>query len=282
MSIKVTTKIWAQSRHTGTELLMLLALAEFADDSGRAFPSVAKLAARCRTTSRHATRLLAELCKSGELEVIRNAGPHGTNRFRIVIEDGASPDTVVTPDVDVTPDTHVTPDTDFTLTPTSGSPDVHVREPLTYKSPEPSLLNRQEPSLPAKASRKATKKLKADPPGYNEFYAAYPKKVDPQGTAKAFAKLNPDSELLVVMLAALERQKQSSQWIKSGGEFIPYPTTWLNKRRWEDSVSTAADAQDRPSWALSAGFPSRYEAENAGCRAHNAHLFANGLQKEVA
>ena len=95
-------------------------------------------------------------------------------------------------------------------------------------------------------------------------------------------RLNPDSELLVVMLAALERQKQSSQWIKNGGEFIPYPTTWLNKRRWEDSVSTAADAQDRPSWALSAGFLSRYEAENAGCRAHNAHLFANGLQKEVA
>lgn len=36
------------------------------------------------------------------------------------------------------------------------------------------------------------------------------------------------------MAAALERQKRSRDWTKEGGQFVPYPATWLNQRRWED------------------------------------------------
>jgi hypothetical protein len=36
------------------------------------------------------------------------------------------------------------------------------------------------------------------------------------------------------MLAGVERWKQTEQWQKEGGQFIPYPATFLNQRRWED------------------------------------------------
>jgi hypothetical protein len=37
-----------------------------------------------------------------------------------------------------------------------------------------------------------------------------------------------------VILAAVERQKQSREWLKDQGEYIPHPPTWLNGRRWDD------------------------------------------------
>ena len=134
MSILVLTQVWKLSRHSGTDLLMMLAIADFADDDGQAFPSVPKLAKKCRTTPRHANRILASLRDSGELLVRVNAGPGGANRYRIVLQQISTS----TPDVRVTPDVHVT------LTPTSSTPDVHVPIPLTPTSDEPSL-NRQEP-----------------------------------------------------------------------------------------------------------------------------------------
>ena len=51
---------------------------------------------------------------------------------------------------------------------------------------------------------------------------------------KAFAKLNPDAALVKDMLRALDWQKRLPEWTKDGEQFIPYPATWLNGRRWED------------------------------------------------
>ena len=36
------------------------------------------------------------------------------------------------------------------------------------------------------------------------------------------------------MLKALEVQKKSKQWADK--QFIAYPATWLNQRRWEDEA----------------------------------------------
>lgn len=77
-------RVWAASRHSSTELLMLLALADYSDDDGNAYPSVSSLARKCRMKPRNANYVLAALQESGELRVIRNAGPRGANRYRIV------------------------------------------------------------------------------------------------------------------------------------------------------------------------------------------------------
>jgi hypothetical protein len=74
---------------------------------------------------------------------------------------------------------------------------------------------------------------------FERFWSAYPRRVGKRAAAKVFAKLRPDEELLGVMLAALERQGNSDQWRRDGGQYIPHAATWLNGRRWEDEAEPA-------------------------------------------
>ena len=75
---------------------------------------------------------------------------------------------------------------------------------------------------------------------FNIFWEAYPRKEDKSAARKAFDKLNPDDTLLNAMILAIAKQKNSSQWQENSGQFIPYPSTWISKRRWEDEVKPAA------------------------------------------
>ena len=68
---------------------------------------------------------------------------------------------------------------------------------------------------------------------FERFWDSYPNKVNKQGAKKAFMKVDVPVD---VLLCALENHKQSAQWVKDGGQFIPHPTTWLNQRRWESEL----------------------------------------------
>lgn len=74
------------------------------------------------------------------------------------------------------------------------------------------------------------------PPGFDEFWAAYPRKVGKDAAAKAFAKRRVGVGLLAQMLAAISTQKTGEQWRRDGGQFIPHPATWLNEGRWQDET----------------------------------------------
>jgi predicted transcriptional regulator len=76
---------------------------------------------------------------------------------------------------------------------------------------------------------------------FAQFWKAYPKKKAKGSAEKAWNKI--DSSLLTTILEAIENQKQSPQWKKEGGQYIPYPATWLNSKSWEDEVEVA-DTQD--------------------------------------
>ena len=68
---------------------------------------------------------------------------------------------------------------------------------------------------------------------FDVFWEAYPKKTGKEAARKSFARAKAD---IGTMLSALEVQKQSEQWTKNNGQFIPNPTTWLNQGRWEDEL----------------------------------------------
>lgn len=85
MSVHAMGLVWQSSSHSGTDLLMLLAIADFADDDGRAYPSVATLARKCRMTPRNVNHILPRLVLSGELSIKVGQGPRGTNLYRIDI-----------------------------------------------------------------------------------------------------------------------------------------------------------------------------------------------------
>lgn len=77
---------------------------------------------------------------------------------------------------------------------------------------------------------------------FETFWRAYPRKVSKQEASRAWFKLAPDAALCSRIMAALERHRQSRQWIEDGGRFIPHASTWLNQRRWEDEPEPARPA----------------------------------------
>lgn len=163
MSVRTMARVWDGSKHSGSELLMLLAIADFADDDGRAYPSISRLARKCRVTSRYAIVLLDALSQSGELEIKKNAGPVGqggrTNLYRVAlnklildhqepVNQGSQPNQ---PE-DVNSGSLV--NVGALVNHGSGSSELGFREVVNQSSPKPSV-NHQEPSevAPPKAKK---------------------------------------------------------------------------------------------------------------------------------
>ena len=69
-------------------------------------------------------------------------------------------------------------------------------------------------------------------PEFRQFWEAYPKKVDRQEAVRAWVKGMCDGSLGAI-LAGLESWKRIEQW--RDVDKVPYPSTWLNKRRWKDT-----------------------------------------------
>lgn len=85
---------------------------------------------------------------------------------------------------------------------------------------------------------------KAPAAGFDDFWMAYPKKKAKEAAKKAWDKLRPDEELQGVILQAVQDQSASPDWKKAGGQYIPYPATWLNNRRWEDDQQEQRKAEE--------------------------------------
>jgi hypothetical protein len=71
---------------------------------------------------------------------------------------------------------------------------------------------------------------------FEMFWNEYPKKISKSDAIKSWNKINPQNGLFEKIIEAIKKQKQSEQWTKDNGNFIPYPTTWINGRRWEDEL----------------------------------------------
>ena len=72
---------------------------------------------------------------------------------------------------------------------------------------------------------------------FDIFWKAYPKKRSKDAALRRWNSIKPDAGLLQTILAAIEQQKKSENWRKDGGQFIPYPATWLNAGAWKDEMS---------------------------------------------
>lgn len=137
---------------------------------------------------------------------------------------------------------------------TCASTGVNARESdSSSETPKP-----EEPRKPFKSLRQQ---------GYfNRFWQAYPRKRGKGQAEKAWCNLqpSPNETLLETMLAALACARDSPDWHKDGGQFIPHPATWLNGKRWEDDCAPVAGRWDntRPAHEV--------EAEEAKRRAEKA------------
>lgn len=69
---------------------------------------------------------------------------------------------------------------------------------------------------------------------FDRFWAAYPKKRSKGEAFKAWGATKEKRPPILKLLAALAVLKASDDWRKDGGQFIPYPSTWLRAWGWED------------------------------------------------
>lgn len=93
MSVRCIARVLHHSRARGTDKLVLVALANYANDEGTAWPTVSTLAAHANVTARAVQGSLARLVGSGELLVHRQAGgapdlpaDQRPNLYRLCIE----------------------------------------------------------------------------------------------------------------------------------------------------------------------------------------------------
>ncbi|MCP4747281.1 MAG: hypothetical protein GY874_14245 [Desulfobacteraceae bacterium] len=90
------------------------------------------------------------------------------------------------------------------------------------------------------------------------YWARYPYKVDKFKTKRVFLKFKKQKILppMEVLLSALEAQKQSYQWQKEQGRYIPSPFNWIYGRKWEDQIKPEALGRYQHSRPL----------QNTGCK----------------
>lgn len=84
MSIKVMTNVWEHSEQKSGTLLVLLAIADYCRDDGKAWPSLASLGRKSRLSVRQVSRAIKKLQKDGELVVQTSAGPYFNNLYQII------------------------------------------------------------------------------------------------------------------------------------------------------------------------------------------------------
>jgi hypothetical protein len=87
---------------------------------------------------------------------------------------------------------------------------------------------------PSKSGPRSPFKSKRQEQLFDEFWAEYPKKRSKGQAEKTWVKLKPDEQLFEAIMTGLKRAKTSADWAKNGGQYIPYPSTWLNAKGWED------------------------------------------------
>ncbi len=121
--------VWDHSKQNGAALLLLLAIADFADDKGMAWPAVETLATKIRMSERYVHRLIKDMEKAGEIRIDYKAGKNGTNRYWIILD----------------PEPQFS-EPEVTVNPSAADPEPQFAETLNHRPPEPSV-NHQEPSV---------------------------------------------------------------------------------------------------------------------------------------
>jgi len=140
MSIRVMTRVWDHSKSRNGERLVLLAIADFADDHGRAFPSVASLRAKSAMSERGVQQAIARLQEIGELCVEIGAGPHGVNVYWVKLSALIPQAEVRTSAVETLPAEEYTPAE--SAPPANTAPPQNLRFTPAESAPKPSE-NRQ-------------------------------------------------------------------------------------------------------------------------------------------
>lgn len=237
--MSVTASAWAWDQHTrsSAQRLVLLALADAADDDGYCWPSVARLAAKCALSDRQVRDHITALEVAGLLVRQRRRRSDGTlGSYDYWLSLGVAP----------LPREHHRRDS---ACGGKGSPPpaVHRRtepsvEPgvCVEPQPQPSLQEQEQPREPSPGSVEPVPLLPSRRPAdFTAWYAMYPRKTARKAAVRAWDVAARSGSLpsLDVLLAAVSAYRTTDE-VRRG--FIAHPATWLNQGRWADHEDLAA------------------------------------------
>lgn len=221
MSIKVSSWVWhgdETAELAGNEMILMLALADVADDNGRCRfladdedLSYRRLVRKARVSKSTLIRLIAKLRDSGLLEQESKGTKGKPNEFRILVPWAA--------------------ESGVNLTPKS----------VDSVSPEPAfgLIADDHSSIERKTVSGASD-------AFDAFYFAYPRKVGKEAARRAFERAVRRTEAAVILAGARRYAADPNLPEK---KYIPHPASWLNAGRWDDEAEVARDGSERPAIA---------------------------------
>lgn len=79
---------------------------------------------------------------------------------------------------------------------------------------------------------------------FEQFWKAYPRKVKKGDAAKAWQQTKSLRPSIADIVKALEQAKRSDAWRRDGGQYIPYPATWLRAWGWLDEYEIEVAPMD--------------------------------------
>ena len=241
MSMMLMVKAFGLKVGSASKKLVLLKLADNANDKGECWPSYQHIADQCEMSRRTAMRHVDSLCADGYLVKTSRKGPKGssTNLYLLTLE-GAK--------VSLAPSDNESPPSD-TMSPPS---DTMSPPPSDTVSPgiSHSFESVIEPVIePACASGDAPA-----PDLYSEdfekFWQAYPSKKGKKPAAVKFRSLrkkNPSPEFLDFLIEDVKCRARGHEWVKENGRYVPMASTYLHQERWNDPAPNVASIQSRHS-----------------------------------
>ncbi|MDC7221591.1 MAG: hypothetical protein PQJ59_16775 [Spirochaetales bacterium] len=81
---------------------------------------------------------------------------------------------------------------------------------------------------------------------FSRFWHVWPKKVQKKTARQKYFLMHKKKRLPEIneLLEIIEKWKNTEDWKKDDGRYIPHPATWINQERWEDALPTQVISQE--------------------------------------
>lgn len=220
--------------------LVLLKLADNANDSGECWPSYQHIADECEMGRSTVKAHIKALEEAGFITVLERNGGKSSNKFKLHFAKGAV--------------TKKTPSTRSDSDPVKNRPGQDSAatrsdsDPQTRSDSDPRTSHSFEPVIEPKKHIQAPRACMDLQQRFDRFWNAYPKKVSKGQAETTFKKLNPDDLLLKRILNALSQQVEHRTQAEAAGQWMPQwknPSTWLNGKCWDDQLAPVATGNPR-------------------------------------
>lgn len=213
--------------------MVLLSLADQANDAGEAFPSFANVMRRCGMARRTLFECLLDLEKDGFITRI----PVGLQKVIFQVNEDALRQQEL---LDPTRSENVKPvrqPHQCEIRTGAKNSKTPVRQPHSIK--QPSKSNHQ--SLEQRAAARGSE-------AFERWWAAYPKKVGKKPCITKWKAKKLDAMVDRLVADVEKRIAEDGRWLDG---YIPNPATYLTQERWEDELQPRRDAP-KPAPATSA------------------------------